>query len=416
LKKEFLEDYEARESLDFESYERDLINGTINKYPKLSRFNKIQEPIVRAELFSYMDNEKIWSQIPFAGTLLIPIYNVAKHNFLERHGFEINDLEKLMDLAKETGRVQFGLAKNPTSFQDMDYLDILFEELKPPVLRPLPVEHFTDEKSCELWVDEFLTLAKISYIPWLTTFNDTFIREGDQFLMTFIQSRAGLYANLKAIGLHDVTETIANLLVDSPVEGHHLLSKYMQLTGQKFETLCSVYNQSLSHLNYYDIQPNKTENMVYPVEIGKFIMKKLVLHPTSYQACQDVILHYEQNDLYNVLTALNEAVSKNNHDKTTSNLSNLEIILENTWDDAKKIKQRVSTVQDGISVVLGALGSIASTALTGIPLGGLLASLGFKVAENHLGEKALSQKITQKANDSYLMNIFDFQQKYSLDK
>lgn len=419
MDRKFLEEYQARENEDLDAYTKGIIAGKINEnesFPKLDRFGKINAPIVKADLYTYaLDKEKIWSQIPFSGTLLLPLFNISASNFLGRHSFDVSDIEKLVELAKETGRVQFGLVTMAENYEGLDYLDPIFQELKPPVLTNIPFEKFVDEATVDKWTDEFYTLASISYTDWITS-QVSLMGESRQFLIDFLAKRSASYIRIKILQ-PNIVESIENSLIDDPSKAHYLLSQYLLSTAQYFEPLCASYNSSLSYLKVYglDKTQNQSNNITFPVEIGNYLMKKIVLHPTSYQACQEVILHYQQNDLYKILESLSSAVANGLKDKTDHDLKELETIMDNAWKDAKNIEGRKETIQDGISVVLGGLGLLASSALGGNPLG-LLAGLGFKVADRRLDMKnlSLSDKLAKLASKEYLVNIFNFQKTHKL--
>jgi hypothetical protein len=129
MKKEYLQNYERNEIvLQHEYYKRILGQNSestfLTGYPPSWRFKKVNEPIVVCDERVYNQyGEKIWSQIPFAGTLVIPLGVSTRANFLKLHSFEVNEIPELVQLSKETGRIQFTLNTNPTHYEGMDYLD-----------------------------------------------------------------------------------------------------------------------------------------------------------------------------------------------------------------------------------------------------------------------------------------------------
>ena len=125
MKKEYLQNYEMKEvELQRKHYKKILDQKSEGKlqtgYPPPSRFKKFNEPLVICDERVYNQyGEKLWSQIPFAGTLIIPLGVAKKENFLRLHGFETEDIEDLIRLSKETGRIQFTLNTNPTHYEDI---------------------------------------------------------------------------------------------------------------------------------------------------------------------------------------------------------------------------------------------------------------------------------------------------------
>jgi hypothetical protein len=62
MKKEYLENYHEEELESYKKYEKKYLSGEITKespFPELSRFGKINDPIVKPELSTYeLDGEK----------------------------------------------------------------------------------------------------------------------------------------------------------------------------------------------------------------------------------------------------------------------------------------------------------------------------------------------------------------------
>lgn len=93
----------------------------------LKRLGKVTPPMTLCDRETYHEYKtKIWSQIPFSGTLIIPINNYGKEDFFEFHGFEASDLDKLIELAKETGKVTFVLSADARYYEGLEYLETLF--------------------------------------------------------------------------------------------------------------------------------------------------------------------------------------------------------------------------------------------------------------------------------------------------
>lgn len=168
MKKEYLQDYQAQEEKEFELFKGKILSHGLDpddRYPSLQRFRIVHQPIAQATCSTYrFDKEKIWSQIPFAGTLLIPLLAYDKDHMLNGCGFEVNDIPDLIRLAKETGRVQFGLADPPEYFENMEHFEPIFKELKPPELFYMPHEASSnDPKTIRHFGEEFENLANVNF-------------------------------------------------------------------------------------------------------------------------------------------------------------------------------------------------------------------------------------------------------------
>jgi hypothetical protein len=103
MNREFLYDYEKDEIARQEQHYEKVSKGQIEPtgYPDNTRFTKTNNPLVLCDtnIYRYY-GEKIWSQIPFAGTLVIPLSPSTKSTFLAEHCFDAKDIDRMIDLAK----------------------------------------------------------------------------------------------------------------------------------------------------------------------------------------------------------------------------------------------------------------------------------------------------------------------------
>ncbi len=414
MRKEFLEDYEAREIETYDRYKREVLTHALDHdvlSPVLNRFSKINKPLVHCEPSVFAtDKEKIWSQVPFAGTLIIPLYNVPEENLLEANGFEFHDIPKLIDLAKEVGRVQFVLATYPKLYQGLDYLEPILTELKPPMSPGFPLEGLVDYKLYDSWAEEFYTLANISYDEDL---KQEVLRMGGgkaEFLK-LKYDQAVTYADLKLFQMNEIAENVENLIVDDPATAYYILDGMHFMITALMDGLHANRNVSLAKLRYYyPLLRLNPQQVKIPVEIGSYLMKKLTLRPSSYEACITVIDHYKQSDLYRVLESLDEGVRNRATDVVQKNINELDVIMDNIWRDANKMKSYREGILDGISTVIGLVGYF----IEGVP--GLFAGLGWDVVDRRLQlTDKLGDKVLKWMNRDYLVNIYEFKQKCHID-
>jgi hypothetical protein len=91
--------------------------------------------------------------------------------------------------------------------------------------------------------------------------------------------------------------------------------------------------------------------------------------------------------------------------------------MNNFWKDAGKVKLVREGIKDGISVVIGGMGGFASS-LIGIEptMVGLLASFGFNAVDRVLSkfEMPIGDKLARLLNNQYLINVYDFKERYNL--
>lgn len=417
MKKEFLVDYQAKEIAEYENYRKQVdsgIDGAV--FPNAQRFANARLPLVRAETSYDLIKEKIWSQIPFAGTLLIPLFNVSKENLLDMNGFEVQDIPKLIDLSKETGRVQFVLNMTPIEYEGLDHLDPILEELKPPMLQPIPLDKFANRKTWDVWHDEFDELASRSYLKFMYQ-RITSNGESRAYYSALMNNHAFTYGKLKMLKMDDIVAMISDTMISDPDMASGLFFAYSLLTGPQFEALPANYNLAFLKAQLLGAQDNKSSK--YPVEIGSFLMKKMTLNPSSYYGCVSVIEQYKQNDLYKLLESVDKAIRDREQTKILSDINELGIVMDNIWKDAEKIKRTDEITKAGISIGVAAIGSFA-TSLLGAGVGiteGALAGMGFNVADRLLEkfDSSLSNKLLKWLNKDYMINIYNFQKRLSVN-
>jgi hypothetical protein len=208
-------------------------------------------------------------------------------------------------------------------------------------------------------------------------------------------------------------------MITEPPHADTLLAAYEYLVEPIFDPLKASKNFSLSEIQQYDLNslaskmPSSSQQSPnvrsFSVEIGRFIMQKITLNPSSYYACIDVIQHYEQNEFYKAFEALDKAIKTKKQDEVPTHISKLNEIMNNVWKGADKVKLVGEGVKDGISVVIGGMGAFASSLIGVEPtMGGLLASLGFKAMDRALSrvEMPIGDRLSRLFNNEYLVNIY----------
>jgi hypothetical protein len=424
MKREYLQDYQAKERDDFERFKKKIQSQGLapdDRYPSLQRLDIAHQPIAYSVGSTYrLDNEKIWSQIPFPGTLVIPLQAYDKDHMLECCGFEASDIQKLITLAKDTGRVRFGLADPPEYFENMEHFDPIFTELKPPELLYMPDEALpTDQQTVDDFRKEFEDLANVNYYGAMVRESKNEGFSENEFL-SLIDHRKDTFVFMKILGMEEVANEISQLMITDVPHADALLAAYEYLIEPIFDPLKASKNFSLSEIQYYNYHylaskiPSSTQQNFdvrsFPVEIGRFITKKLVACPSSYSGCNAVIQHYEQNELYKVLEALDNAIKSKKQDDATIRISELNEIMDNAWKGANKVELSSEGVKYGITLAVGCVGLLV------IPPLGVLASLSFLAGDKALSifEKSIAYKIARSLNKQYLVNIYDFKLKYNL--
>jgi len=334
LDKKFLAEYSSKEKAEFRKYLKSSIKNPTKPYPPYSRFGEIKNPIVHSDPHVYtFDHEKIWSQIPFAGTLMVSIHNVPEKLCLSQNGFEPSDIPNLIQLAKETGKIKFGLQTDPLHYEGLDYLEPLIREFEPPVFY-YPEKTQIPEIERKKWANELVQLASPKYFKELR-YNVLKSGGSDKFVDALIEGRGSTWEKMKILGMDSEIEHLSNLIVDNSEEAESLFSSYIMTLSPMLDPFTHNYNYSLSRLNEYGVPAIPTENIRIP-EIGKFILKKLALKPENYFGCIEVIQKYDDNDLYKLLDSFESAIKNKKSDKILKTKEELKKIIDNVWDDVTK--------------------------------------------------------------------------------
>jgi len=416
MDRDFLINYQKKEIEDQKVIYEKFISGDISSlsrgYLDYSKFNQLQEPLVHADTMTYaFDHEKIWSQIPFAGTLLIPITNCTKKNFITDHSFEVDEIPNLIELAKETGKVQFVLMKEPTMYEGLDHLDQIFEELKPPMFT-VPWDSFYDKEIYYQWKQEFVDMAYPSYAT-LKTHSIESIDESNKYLQSVVRSHMSIYMQLKILKWEEAIEFIRDYIYHDP----NKISFYLDYLNETLESIFDPFkanqNKSISRIRAYNGNLENLNKHPPTVEIGRYIMKKLVTRPQSYYGCVTTIEHYQDNDLYKLLDSITKGVKARSKESVDLKVRELDVVLDNLWNEAKTLDEQKRYVSYGATLTLGVAGFLAESMMG---FGGILASLGFAVGDKLLDFKdaSVSRRIIKLINKDFVYNIYDLQKKYRI--
>jgi hypothetical protein len=416
MDKEFLVDYEAKEKKEIKNFGRKFTQGYIkyeDRYPSSNRL-KLKEPYCKSIV-----GEKIWNQIPLYGTTIIVLQPTRKEIFEKVHGFNIEDLERLVDFAKETGRLQFALAEYPINYLKMDFLETVFRELKPPKLIHIPLDWIVSKKEIEKFYDE---------MQYLLENQKTF-----DYIMEYIKNKypesvvsqdyikRGIIDDLmrlKLLGYKNLVDVLRELIEIDAKEMIFLLAAIHDIFLSKYDPLKGIKT-------FKTIDRNKLPKKLFfepkikieaPYEVGKFLNKKLkLIVPKNFDGAIEISDKYNLYDLRNVMNALNTAVERQKNDEIEKKSTEISQVFENVWNDAYKLKKKVNVTKYGISIGFAVVGAVATLPFAGA--GGLLGGLGFIAADKCLEVKtyeSISERIVKFGSQSHIMHIYDFNKKYKL--
>ena len=290
----------------------------------------------------------------------------------------------------------------------LSYLEPFFKEMTPPVYS-LQNDIQRDALMNQFHTAEIEITTIIELSPEFQFLK--YSSSGDHIISDYIRQ----YAWLRHLGFNEIADTfIDNLLINPGFSTYFLETAYNLLVHpiiDPFHANPSFSMQDLAKMNEigFDVQISGKKN--YLPEVGSFLLKKTTYYPESLDACKNIIARYDENDLYEVYSALNTSISSRNPEGILKNKSEVALILDNVWSDTELIESNVSAYKFGIGVTCGVVGmSIGGLA------GGLLGSIGIS-ALNQTKSSYLdqfSELIAKSVASPYLTTIYDFKKKYHI--
>jgi len=236
LNLEQLTSYEQEESSRFDQYLKRVERGETGGYPEPERFRRLTEPVGKRAT-----DASLWPQIPLFGSLTVPLFPVNEADFSKTHLFDVADLPRLVELCKESGHVQFILAARPTMFAGLDYLDVVLQDLAPPVVRSLPSSSLFDQTAIKRSNIQFDTIGSISFWPWFkssvrsTGLDESFARQNYGMLRE-------VFTVLNLMGYHKTVADVSDSIVSDPVRAYRILHFYnMFVEGPVLDPTPEVY-------------------------------------------------------------------------------------------------------------------------------------------------------------------------------
>jgi hypothetical protein len=432
MNRDYLENYKAKEGEKFRRYavefSKDIEKGS-EPIPYFdSRIRHAAPPLVIADTNTFpLDGQKIWSQIPFSPTLLIPLRPTTRKEMLNLNGFEVEEIQDLIKLSKEYGKIHFCLPADPLLYEGLDHLDPIFKEMNPLTLWSWHPKDFISREEVRRIKTELATVAKINYKRFVlhSLPHDTY---NHSYFKYFMGMNQDTYVKLKILGLSNTTDLILDKMINSPIDAARLFNACGLLIDPLFQIIRAHENNSLRKLQQTKIINNykstneefqklpfllSTESgSQFPIEIGKFLIKKLALNPSDYLGCRLAIDKYKDNTLYTLLSSLDRGISDQSVDETRSSINEINTIMENVWMEAKKVGNFEKLTRAGLSITIG----LAGVGLTPMfPGPGLLANLGFLILGALSHEMKVGIGIARKISKDYLVNIYDFKTKHSVD-
>ena len=338
------------------------------------------------------------------------------------HGFDIEDIDRLIDFAKETGRVQFSLAESPTRYIKTDFLEPVFRELQPPKLTHIPLDCIVTNKEIEKSSDEMKRLLEnSSSLDFIKKYVE---KKYYKLVISPDDVKRGIIDDLirlKLMGYEDsIKDFTRSLTAIDTTKIISLLEAIHDMFFFSFDPLKGVKSfkrQDIHELHErFPFNLNIPKEKELPCEVGKFLNDKLkLIIPKNLDGAIELSDEYDLYDLRKVMGALSVAAEKEKIDVINEKSKEISVIFENVWCDADKLRGKINIFRHGISFGIGVIGVVATLPLSGV--GGLLSGLGFEVADKVADVKAyksISETIAKWRIQSHIMNIYDFKKKYKL--
>ena len=415
MDREFLEDYEKKELQEINRFIKSVSEGRFSKtqrFPPDQRFRKLHDPVI----YPGSMNMPIWPLVSFSGSTIIPLLPAEKGMFEKLHRFRVHEIDEIVSFAEETGKIQFVLMRKPTDYHELDFLNPIFERLKPPQFIGMPLKEFASHDVLTKYGVEFSTLVNLGFSNYVRR-TSSYASRTDLF-ETYMTNLQGNYIMIKAVASSDICKDLEDALVTDYERAMELillmdvlilrpLRNPLRCTeSYVLETLKKAHQFANKHKIKMQAKP-------FPCEIGRLLMHKLTRYPESLEACKQLAAQYDEQDVHKLINAINEGILRDQPDVVEKNEDELSIVLDNIWAD-KSLHRGITGIKFGVPLFLGAVGTIAA-GLSGSYVG-LLAGIGFDVVDKilELKEEAFTEKISKAFCSSYQAIIFDFRKKYSL--
>ena len=421
--KEFLEDYEAKELEDYESFKKKFIEDKLDPeetFPSTDRFPELRKPICRLfRLECYSAKDNIWSRIPLSGSTVCGLPSFPESIFEKNVGFSVKQIPRVIDFVKDTGKLQFVLRHYPTAYLDAQFLEPILTELRPPLGVNFPPDAFFGKQQLHKYMVEFDTLAESKVTPSIIRWSieTTGSKRNAEVLLGDYRHT---YACLKGLGYQDIVDELEFALVTDVGKAAILtIIGGVLITQPLFDPLARSFIID-ANLYEYAVEFAKAHLLdipepSFPGEIGEFLIRKLVHCAPSLDACKQLIFKYEDEDVYKLAQALNQGIFENEPDVVSQSGKDLSMVLDHIWKD-KKLPNRIKELKIGVPVLFGVIGALAC----GIPggIGGLLTGLGFSVGDKFVGgmSEAIAEKIAKIGSPNWELIVYDFKKKYGLNR
>jgi hypothetical protein len=434
MDKEFLTDYAAKQLEQDTRFAKLLEEKKFEEAKQLSdaRIGGLEKPVGRAAQFA-----SLWPQVPFFGTIIVPLSPFSEPHFTTYHGFHSSEIGEIVNFAKQTHRVKFVLNDPADEFAGLDFLDPIFKEMRPTMDNVYPPQELTHRmKEYMDCYSEFDALARINFYRYMETISRQMrplLGPGADQSTSWASNLMHTYAFLGSMGYVDMKQTIGDCLIESPRVAHTmLLSLEHLLVSPVTDPYGAIHNvtsedvarwksataeAALGHglpRNYYERVAEERKDVQFPSEIGRFLIRKLHNYPDTLDGCRYVCGLYDQHELRRIVISLQQAISKKDFSAISSESDQLSKALDEAWSDSKQLERNRNAIRGGMTFGLGLVGTLAALPFNPA-LGGLLFGLGFQVLDQviQLKTDSISDRLSKAVTPDFLINIYEFKRDHS---
>ena len=235
--------------------------------------------------------------------------------FEKVHGFDIEDINRLIDFSKETGKIQFALTENPQNYVEMDFLEPVFREIKPPKLIYSPLDWFVnDHEIVESYNEIKILLENSLHYDFIKKYIDV---KYPKHTISQDVVKKGIICDLirlKLLGYENTIEDFIQCLNTIETEKNIMFQEAIHdLFLHPYDPLKGIISSKKKYMNEiqsnFPYSPTMQREIEFPCEIGKFLNNKLkLLIPKNLDGVIELSDEYNLYDIRTVMSALNEGV------------------------------------------------------------------------------------------------------------
>jgi len=203
VKREFLEDYEKQETQEILGFIKSISEGKFSKsqrFPSEHRFKNLHNPVT----YRGNTNVPIWPLVSFSGSTIIPLMPADKETFENLHCFRVDQIDQMVSFAEETGKIQFVLMRKPTDYRRLDFLDPIFERLRPPQFIGIPVDEYASRDVLTKYYQEFSAIANSGFRNYVRKTSG--YASNKHVFDTLMTNLRGNYMLIRAIAASDISK------------------------------------------------------------------------------------------------------------------------------------------------------------------------------------------------------------------